>query len=58
MFGVSIGLVEIFLKDHFGLKRVKFSLYKKKRRVKVCEEVISAYQNIYKHMIVGDLIWI
>lgn len=55
MFGVSIGLVEIFLKDHFGLKRVKFSLYKKKRRVKVCEEVISA---IYKHMIVGDLIWI
>ncbi|XP_020298729.1 putative uncharacterized protein FLJ37770 [Pseudomyrmex gracilis] len=58
MVGISIGSAQKILKDYLGLRKVKSRLvpktlnfFEKERRVKVCEEMISDYQNIYERII-------
>ncbi|XP_011170280.1 protein GVQW3-like [Solenopsis invicta] len=65
MVGISIGSVQTILKDHLGLRKVKSCLVpktlnflEKERRVKVCEEMISDYQDINERIITGDETWI
>ncbi|XP_018405244.1 PREDICTED: putative uncharacterized protein FLJ37770 [Cyphomyrmex costatus] len=61
MVGISIGSVQQILNRHLGLRKVKSRLvpktlnfFEKERRVKVCEKMISDYQDVYERIITGD----
>ena len=65
MVGISFGSVQIVLKDHLGLTRVKSRLvpkflnfFEKESRVQACEAMLPDYQGVYKQIIAGDESWI
>ena len=61
LIGISEGSVKTFLKDHWGLRKVKSRLVpktlnflKKSRCVDVCETMLSDYQDKLKCIITAD----
>lgn len=63
--GISEGSASTILREHLGLKRVKsrmvpkfLNFMEKDRRVKICEEMLSGYENVTKRIITGDETWI
>lgn len=63
--GISKGSATTIVTDILGLRRVKSRLVPKQlnfiekdRRIKICEEMISDYQSVYKRIITGDETWI
>lgn len=63
--GISKGSINTILKDVLCLKRVKSRLVpktlnflEKRRRVEVCETMLSDYQGVMKRIITGDETWI
>ena len=62
---ISFGSVQAILKNDLGLRRVKsrmvpktLNFFDKERRVKICETMLSDYQDVMKRIISGDETWI